>query len=788
MARNVGAAERMREERIEVAGLAQPATITVDRWGIPHIRAETSPDMYFVQGFNAARDRLWQLDIWRKRGLGLLSADFGAGYVEQDRAARLFLYRGDMAREWACYGADAEVICRRFVAGINAYIDLCKVEPQRLPPEFVEMGIRPSHWAAEDVVRIRSHSMMRNAISEVVRSHVLANCDPVVDALRQKLEPAHDLLAAEDERPEALPLDCLDVFKLAVAPVTFGRERLAATLDTVDHWRKVTPLGEVIRDQGAQGSNNWTVAAHRTNTGRPILAGDPHRQYSVPSLRYIVHIASPEFNGIGAGEPALPGISMGHNGTSAFGLTLFYGHDQEDVYRYETHPEDPDLYRYEDGWERIETVRETLQIKGGEEAGIALRFTRHGPVVAEYPERRLLVAIRTVWTDPGTAPYFRSIASMRAKSFGQFREVMAGWGVPAVNQVYADTQGDIGWVVAGFSPVRPNWDGLLPVPGDGKYEWAGYMDGAELPYALNPSAGYIATANEFNLPADWPADKQIGYEWLDGSRAKRIAEILATERVHSIKSAKALQTDVCSIPGRRLIALLGQCSGRDAREADALKMLAAWEGFLRADSAAGALCEIWWSQHLRPMLFARLKVPFHIVGLLDSGHVESMLDHLEGLAKEADSSLETLLLDSLGAAYAACQRRFGEDPSLWSWGKVHQAYFEHPVAGVRPELADQFDVGPYPVGGSDSTPMNGKYRPKDFRLATGASFRMVLDVGAWDNSVCINTPGQSGDPRSPHYSDLAPLWADGEYVPLLYSEEAIEAAAVLKIWLKPTVG
>jgi penicillin amidase len=775
----------MHEEIIEIPGLSSPASITVDRWGVPHIRAESFLEMCLVQGFNAARDRLWQLDLWRKRGLGLLAADFGPGYLEQDRAARLFLYRGDMAREWASYSADARQICERFVAGINAYIALCEADPARLPPEFAAMKVVPAPWTPEDVVRIRSHSLMRNALSEAVRSNILAEFDPSIDALRQKLQPPHDPLEDLTSRPEPLPLDCLDVFRLAVAPVTFSKERLAAGMEDSARWRKVTPLGNVVQDAAGQGSNNWAVHGSRTVTGRPILANDPHRLHAVPSLRYIVHIASPEFNGIGAGEPTLPGISMGHNGVSAFGLTLFFGHDQEDIYTYEIHPDDPDLYRYGDGWERIRTVEEQVDVRGHGRTTLTLRFTRHGPVVAEYADRHKAVAIRTVWSEPGAAPYFRSIASMRAKSFDTFRGLMAGWAVPAVNQVYADTSGDIGWVVAGLCPVRPTWDGLLPVPGDGSHEWRGFLDGSELPHVFNPGSGYVATANEFNLPPDWPQTKPIGYEWVEPSRAERIAEFFSVQRPHSIADSQALQTDVLSIPARRLTRLLEGLSPRSARERLALDLLQGWDQRLEADSGAAALFELWWSAHLRPRLFEQLGVKQHAIALIGPGDVASALAHLEEFARAKNPTLDALLLDSLEAAVAACEKTMGDDPRAWAWGKLHQAMFEHPVGTVRPERKKDWDVGPLPIGGSDSTPMNGMYRPGDFRLTIGASFRMVIDVGAWDNSVCINVPGQSGDPRSPHYQDLAPTWAAGNYVPLLYSEAAIEQAAVVKIRLLP---
>ncbi|MBB3933776.1 penicillin amidase [Kaistia hirudinis] len=772
----------MQDETMKVAGLAAPASITVDRYGVPHIRAENLDDLFFVQGFNAARDRLWQLDLWRKRGLGLLAADYGPGYLEQDRAARLFLYRGDMAAEWAAYSPDAEAICTRFVAGINAYVALCEREPGRLPPEFAAMGVRPARWAASDVVRVRSHSLMRNALSEVIRSNVLAKLDARADTLRQKLEPPHDPLADLDGPVEPLPIDCLDVFKLALAPASFAPERLSATLDEAARWRQVTAIGTVIRQSAGEGSNNWVVHGSRTETGRPILANDPHRMHALPSLRYVVHLSAPEFDGIGAGEPALPGLCIGHNGTAAFGLTLFFGHDQEDVYVYETHPDDPELYRYGAGWERMRVIGETIETAGHGEVPAVLKFTRHGAIVAEYPERRLAVAIRSVWFEPGAAPYFRSIATMRTTRFEEFRAGMAGWSVPATNQVYADTNGDVGWVVAGFSPVRPNWDGLLPVPGDGRFEWAGFE--AELPWCLNPDVGHFATANEMNLPADWPRDNPIGYEWLEPSRAQRIAHAFTKAGHHTLADSMALQTDAFSMPAQRLGQLIEGLAGRTDAERTALGLLAAWDHVLAAGSGPAALFEVWWSRHLRPAMIARAVPDPALRPLFAAGDPAGMLDALE-VFDGSSVHRETLLLDTLGAAVADVAALLGPDTAAWSWCALHKALFEHPVGAVRPDLKPDFDIGPFGVGGSDSSPMNMSYRPGDFRLTIGASFRIVVDVGDWDRSVFINTPGQSGDPRSPHYGDLAPIWAAGGYHPLLYSREAIEAAALFRIDLAP---
>jgi len=781
----------MRVDTETLAGLREPGSITIDRWGIPHIEAMNEADLFFLQGYNAARDRLWQIDLWRKRGLGLLAADFGPGYLTQDRAARLFLYRGDMTAEWAAYSDDAEAIATAFVAGINAYVDHVERHPEALPPEFTRFGTRPARWQAEDVVRIRSHSLMRNALSEVIRANVMAGASADVDRLRQNLDPPTDPVVPEGIDLAEIPLAVLDVFKLALAAVTFDAARLAATPAEAEAWTKVAGTGDVVRDAAAQGSNNWVIHGSRTDTGRPIMANDPHRTHAVPSLRYLVHLTAPGLDVIGAGEPCLPGISIGHNGTAAFGLTLFFGPDQEDVYVYETAPDDPDLYRYGDGWERMTTREERAAVAGYGEETLRLKFTRHGPVVYEDRARRRAFAIRSVWFDAGTAPYFASIASMRARSFQEFRAAMARWGVPATNQVYADTSGTIAWLPAGFSPVRPNWDGLLPVPGDGRYEWRGYFPADELPVVVDPPAGHFATANEQNMPADWPhAEKQIGYEWLERSRANRIAEVLGAAGPHTVATSGALQADTVSLPARRLTALLGGIAGDDAALARARDVFAEWDHRLGPASGPAMLFEVWWAKHLRPALFARVTDDPAIRALLAPGDPESVLALIERpdgrLGADPAAARDALLVESLTGALAECTAAMGDDPAGWRWGDLHRAYFAHATSALDGGAAmPAGDVGPLAKGGSDSTPMNASYRTTDFRVTLGASVRVVVDVGGWDDSLCINAPGQSGDPASPHYGDLAEIWARGDFVPLLYSKARVAEAAERRIDVRP---
>ncbi len=772
-----------------VPGLAAPASVDIDRWGIAHIRASDRSDLFLAQGFNVARDRLWQIDLWRKRGLGLLAADFGPGYLEQDRASRLFLYRGDMAAEWASYDGDAEAACRAFVAGINAYIALTEREPERLGPEFALMETRPAPWHPEDVVRVRSHALSRNALSEVTRANVMARAGAGVDVLRQRLDPAQDVTAEPGIELGAIPPGILDSFTLATAAVSFTPDRLAAPLGDAPRWRKLSALGDVEREASGQGSNNWAVAGSRTASGRPILASDPHRAHTLPSLRYLVHLSMPGLDVIGAGEPILPGISLGHNGTAAFGLTIFPGPDQEDVYVYDTKPGAPHCYRYDGQWEEMRFETEMFAVSGHPDQTRVLKFTRHGPVIHEDLVARRAFAIRSVWFEPGSAPYLASLAAMAARSFADFRHAMRRWSVPTTNQVYADVAGDIGWIAAGRSPVRPNWTGLLPVPGDGRYEWSGFLTSEQLPWTLNPSSGFLMTANEMNLPTEWSArERPIGYEWGEGSRARRLTEVLASAEAHSITASCALQTDMVSNPARRLCGLLRERQPREAPAA-AMGLLDAWDGELGAESAAAALFEVWWGRHLRPSVIACATEDAIARELIGSGDVAGILGLLETpdlrLGTEPETTRDTLLGTTLAAAFRACEGLLGEDVAAWSWGRLHRAHFVHPLSQLQTPGSMAMDVGPLPQGGSESTPMNSSYRPADFRVTVGATVRLVVDVGDWDRSVCVNSPGQSGDPASPHYADLAPLWGTGAYVPLLYSAEAVERATETRIRLLP---
>ncbi len=769
----------VRREAAQVPGLAAPAEIIVDRWGVPHIYAASARDAFFLQGWNAGRDRLWQIDLWRKRGLGRLSASFGPAYVAQDRAARLFLYRGDMEAEWAAYDAGGREAAEAFAAGVNAYVADVRAGRRPLPVEFRLTDSQPEDWTPEDILRIRSHALVNNVTSEVARARAICAGGPAADALRRKLEPAHKPVMPRGLDPCNVPEGVLSDYVLATQAVDFAplaRKTAAAAASPGPQ-----DLAQVIDARAAEGSNNWTIAGARTATGRPILANDPHRAVGVPALRYIAHLEAPGLSIVGAGEPALPGVSFGHNGRIAWGLTIF-NLDQEDLYVYETRD---GAYRHKGRWEPMTVVRETIEVKGAAPETVELRYTRHGPVVHEDAGKGRAFAVRTVWNEPGVAGYYGSSALWRAESWEQFQTARDRWGAPPLNLVYADTRGEIGWSAAARTPVRPNWDGLTPVPGDGRYEWAGFLADGGLPTVRNPAAGYFATANEMNIPAEpaYPRTRRkLGYEWADPTRAVRIHEVLDSLPKSTLADSVALQVDSVSPQARRGVALVQGLTSADPDTGRALALLQAWDANQTTDSAAAAIYETWSGKHLGRAV-AAATLPEAARRLIGNGSTDAVLTWLEAAPQGVRAPL---ILDSLGAAVGELKGRLGPDMAGWSWGRLHVALFEPAVAVLAdPELAKQMTVGPLQVPGSASTPRAASWRASDFRQAAGASVRMVFDVGAWDNSVAINSPGQSGDPMSPHYRDLFPLWAAGTYFPLRYTRPAVEADAGVVMTLTP---
>ncbi len=771
-----------------VKGLVQPVEVLYDPWGVPHIFAKTLADAFFAQGFVAARDRLWQIDWHRLRGLGRLAERLGPALVPYDRAARLFLYRGEEEAEWQAYGPRIREMATAFTAGINAYVALVRQEPALLPAEFRWLGYFPEPWQPADLFRLRSDGASGNAAAEVRRAELACRGALAADAIAHPLSPPWRTAVPDGLDPCSVTLGDLEPRLLLGARLPLAEAAgKAGWLPSRAAERLAQGDAGPSDPAAAEGSSAWAISGRLTRSGRPILANDPHLRLGVPSPRYISHLVAPGLDAIGAGWPGSPGIQNGHNDRIAFGRTNF-AIDQEDVYVLETKPGDPEQYLYQGRWQRMTVVNEEIAVKGGAPVAVKLKYSLLGPIVAEHPRARRAVALKATWLEPGAAVLLLNLPYDFARDWQSFNEALGSASV-GTNYLYADVDGNIGWRPAGRVPLRPHHDGLLPVPGDGRYDWAGLMPLADLPSAFNPPEGWLASANEMNLPPDYPhATRKIGFEWGAPDRHARIVELLKAGSAFSLADSVAVQHDVLSGRAVRLAALLGGLHPDDAKLVRAIAMLGAWDKRMAADSAAAALFEVWWAklwQGLRDSLIPeRLRglVPFvnPSVGLAALEHPD------ERFGPEPAAARDALLLAALEKAVQELEQRLGPEWAAWRWGRLHTAALRHPLAALLKEderAATAIAGGE--TGGDNSTVLARWLASPTANVSGGASFSMVLDVGNWDASLALNAPGQSGDPASAHYRDLYPRWLKGEMFPLLFSRERIEAVAGTRLLLRP---
>ncbi len=712
-------------------GLHARVEILRDKWGVPHVYAANSDDLFFAQGWIAAKDRLFQIDLWRRAGSGKLAEVLGPSAVGRDRMARLLRYRGDWNKEWDSYAPDARAIIAAFVNGINAYIRSLN---GRRPLEFQIAGYDPGLWSPEDVVsRVSGLEVAANLTREIDRSMEIAKFG--VNMTEQFAPPdpfVHLVIPPGLDIQSVITSEIIGDYEAAAGAARFGEG----------------------------GSNNWVIDGSMSATGKPLLASDPHREILVPSLRKIVHLVAPGWNAIGAGEPALPGIELGHNQSIGFGLTIV-GTDQQDLYVEKLNPANANQYMYKGEWKPMQIEKQQIVVKGAAPVSVELRFTGHGPIIYEDRARHLAYALRWVGSEPGGAAYLGALSAARAKDWKEFLAAMARFKSPAENMGYADTAGNVGWIAAGAAPVRANWTGLLPVPGDsGQYEWNGFVPIAELPQSYNPARHFLATAN--NKPADnktvAPTNpKPIAYDWADSFRVQRIGQMLSEPRKFGIPDFERMQYDVECLPARRFQAIVRK--SRPARHGDVIDEFLKWDAQLTADSRPGLVYELWMSA-LISSVYPR--------GWTGGVRLEVVLKMLEARPNAG------AIADALDRTMSILEQNLPHRED-WKWSALHTLVLRHPLNTRNLNLPGV----PRP-GDSETVNAAGGDRGLE-----GASYRQILDVADWDRSVVTNTPGESGDPQSKHYRDLLEDWLAGRYHPLPFSRKAVEAALEERIVLEP---
>jgi len=586
--------------------------------------------------------------------------------------------------------------------------------------------------------------------------------------------------------------DILELYNAYRKPVKFQPEDLAVNFrNDLDSYRNLA-LNESIQEKKDQneelftiGSNNWIVSGDHTQDGYPIMANDPHRTQAVPSLRYMAHLVAPGWNVIGGGEPEIPGISIGHNEYGAWGLTVFRT-DAEDLYVYDINPENSDEYMYKGKWEKMKIVEEKISVQGQKDVKIELKYTIHGPLVYQDEENNKAYAVRCGWLEIGGSPYLASLRMNQSKNFEEFREACNYSNIPGENMIWADRDGNIGWQAVGISPIRDSWSGLVPVPGDGSYEWQGYRPIVERPNVYNPKSGIFSTSNENVTPRDYTIMNEIGFQWSDPYRGDRVMEVLSNGRKHTMLDMAALQTDYFSIPARELLGFLEKIDFSSDESKIAWKYLKNWNMVLDKNSIAAGIYVAFEDELKKQM--NEMMIPQEVKGMVNI-QLKKIIDHLtypDGkFGSDPINGRDNFLKKCFSQSFSNLKTRLGENPENWTYGQENYKHItlKHPMSNaVTEEIRSKIEVGPYPRGGNAYTV---NMTSSNMNQTSGASFRIISNTGDWDQTLACNNPGQSGNPDHPHYSNLFKLWAQDKYFPLFYSRAKIEGVKEVGWFLTP---
>ena len=782
---------KVETKHVMVSGLKEPVEILKDRWGIAHIYAENEQDLFFAQGYNVALDRLFQLEIWRRQATGTVAEILGQRELERDTGTRLHMFRKNLEQELNHYHPRGSSIIRAFVRGINARIVEVKKNARTLPIEFRLLGILPGEWTPAVVIS-RHQGLLSNVTRELEYGRAVAAIG--ADAVRELdwFRPGNPVLELDPViNTSSLDNEILRLYRAFREPVRFEPSDLIAEFssDETTYQRTATLLpNELSLADGNDniGSNNWVVAGRFTQSGFPYMVNDPHRTIVAPSLRYFVHLNAPGWNVIGGGEPALPGVSIGHNDYGAWGLTVF-GQDNEDLYVYETNPVNPSQYRYLNGWEDMKVISETIEVKDVGPITTQLKYTRHGPVLYQDEANQQAYALRAAWMEIGNAPYLASLRMDQARSWEEFIAACSYSRLPAENMLWADVDKNIGYQAVGISPIRSHWSGLVPVPGDGRYEWEGYLPITALPSVLNPNKGYFATANNYMVPDGYPYIEALHYTWGDEMRAARINELLEQGRPHTIIDMMNYQHDELSIPARNLVQLLREIELPEARTRIAAEVLLDWDFVIDKRSVAGAIY-VSFERHLLENL-RKLLVPERVRTILPGLNKKRVIDWLVApdgrFGENPIRGRNAILAKSLKEAVTTLTKKLGPNMTKWQYGQeaLKHIFIQHALsAAANDDIRAKLNVGPAPRGGYGSTLNN---TGNNDNQTSGASFRIIADTANWDNTIATSAPGQSGDPDSPHYRDLFELFVTHQYFPLFFSRAKIESVTESRLLLAP---
>jgi penicillin amidase len=728
------------------AAVASPVEIKRDRAGVPHVFADSTEDLFFGLGVAMAQDRIWQMDRLRRRALGRQAEILGPDYVASDSAHLTVGIDRISAADAEAMDDRTRTLVSAFVAGINGYIETTGPD---LPFEFRLLDYTPAPFTVTDIVAIGRD-------------------------IWWSLNGRIDRLAAA-EAARLLPTEKLR--QLYLTP--------EASENLVVPWAgRGSGNGHAAGTDDATGSNNWAINGKRSGTGHPILCGDPHQPFWIPSTWYEFALHGPEDHAAGAGHTGLPGMWWGSNGTVAWSITNNMA-STRDLYQEQLHPTDPHHYRDGDTWRAFDERTVTIPVRGEAERTLTIRSTTRGPVVN---------ALITPVTEGGDPPLSlrwvgaehmndlrATIAISRSRDWASFRNALRDWSVAVFNWVYADDRGDIGYQMAGRLPIRGRVVYGFREANNPADQWQGYIPFDELPNAYNPARGYVASANQRIVPPDF--EYPIYGAYSQGHRGVRIDEAFAEQPVMDRAANIRFQNDVKNTRGDRLCPpilrlLRGNTDPDVAIVADALT---GWDYRYDLASTAPTVFETFMALWQRAVLSRHLPERLFDLTVQQTGLATSLLE--DGDETYFPAGLAATAATVARQSTAALRERLGANPAAWRWERVHTAHWRHPVS--TPALADALDIGPAPVDGGSHTIRNTGGELPPHSASSGAEYRIVVDFAAPDSFLAVQNIGNSGDPGSPHYKDQFEPWLRGEYHVVHLRRDRIEAVCEATTHLTP---
>jgi penicillin amidase len=735
---------------LKVAGLKEPVEIIRDKQGIPHIYAKNDDDLFFAQGYVMAQDRLWQNEMWRHWREGRLAEIFGPKAFDYDVRARLMAFRGPWDdKEWNSYGPNSKALFTAWANGHNAWI---AANADNLPVEFKLTGVKPEPWTAETVA-LRWASLNIDSTSGGPSAELQLALDVKNMGAKEANKKNAPFPYADLKVPAGLDLNWITPEVLAASRKGEGDPFEPGKLPSPDIVAAYQPLVSAKQEarlmpqmQDPDGSNNWVVSGKLTASGKPIVSNDPHRTVSLPGLRYFVELDDPNFHVIGGGEPPFVGVDLGNNENMAWGVT-FANVDVTDTYVEQTNPDNPNETKLNGAWVPMKIIHEQIKVKGEDKPReVDLKFSDHGPIFYEDAAQHIAFAARSPNQQPGTAPVRGSLNLAQAPSCEDFFQRAMSWTLPSHNVICGDNKGNIALQVSAWAPERVGYDGRLPVPGTGKYDWKGRR--SDMPRVMNPPKGYIATANNNTQATANFKGTPVFYNATRGSdgpaaRVTRIRQDLdaqiASGKKFTIEDMERIQQDNYSLRAAQDEPIFKGWTAKDPAAEKARAMIEGWDHILTADTVPGAIYVRWATSE----------------------------DGEKAVAAKPGPAQHALAEQGLMEAMDKMTKDWGADQTQWRYGRINESKLQH-------MFIDQYSLQP--------VERPGGFNDVD---ATGAHFRRIIDLADVDKTMATDAPGQSAQPGSPYYGNWRTKLADGVYFNLPFTRAAVDKQAAHTLTLSP---